>query len=91
LEADKNKIISSVFTGDTNFVVPEGIRVGNNGIRVKQIGKLIHDGSTLCEYELPSEWKVVLRNKDTMKIDNPITYSNDPEKLKVITIRKYKE
>jgi hypothetical protein len=91
LEADKNKKIVSIFTGDTNFVVPEGIRVGDNGLKVKQLGKLVNDGSTLCEYELPSKWRVVLKKLDTLKIGSPITYSNDPEKLKVITIRKYKE
>lgn len=91
LEAFKNKEIVNVFTGDTNFTTPEGIRVGDNGVKVKQLGILKGDESRRCEYELPSKWKAVLRKTDTLKLGSIFTFGNDPEKMKIITIRKYKE
>jgi hypothetical protein len=91
IEVDKNKKIFNILTGDSNFVTPEGVRVGNNGVKAKQIGKLVYNRKDLCEYELPSKWRVLLKRIDTLKISNTFILGNSPEKMEIISIRNYKK
>jgi hypothetical protein len=67
IEGDKDKRIFNIFTGDTNFITPEGIRVGDNGSKIKEFCALRSGSSRLTEYELPSKWKALLASSDTFK------------------------
>jgi hypothetical protein len=89
LEGDKNRKMVLMFTGDSNFVTPEGVRIGDNALKVEKMGVKIRNSPKFCEYELPSKWIVFLRKVDTVKIGNITSYSNNPSKMKVITFRKY--
>ena len=76
-------------TGDSNYVTPEGVRVGDNGVTPTKTGILVGDSPDRCEYELPSGWRIVIEKIGTPTIGNYITF--DAEKSKVSTIRKYKK
>ncbi|MGD0590747.1 MAG: hypothetical protein ABSA44_08115 [Bacteroidota bacterium] len=91
LEVSADRKIVSIFTADSNFVTPEGVKIGDNGIKVLKIGKTTSNGLNMCEYELPSKWRVVLKKDSSSKSGLTKLYSYDPEKMKVITIRKYNE
>jgi hypothetical protein len=77
--------------GDSNYVSPEGLRIGDRCDKVKLLGKLKHYDSQMSEYELPSKWTVILEKIDTVKTNSLLYKENNPCDMKIITFGKYSE
>jgi hypothetical protein len=80
-------IIENILTSDSNFITPEGIRIGDNAVKADQSGKLVLNSNNYCIYEMPSKWTIVFEVIDTLNRAT-MNINKNLGKMKAVTIRK---